>query len=190
MRLFIAMPIPEKFRDILHGLKDTRLPVRWTPPENYHLTLRFIGEVTESRADEIRQQLHKVEAGEPFEMVLEGLGAFPRPSRPRVIWCAAEPEQPIKTLHSRIQHTLSAVDLEPEDKPFHPHVTLGRVKQSSTAIEEFLKENESFTAGRFRVNQFCLYVSKLGKAGAVHKVVETYPFGNELHKSVDRNEGD
>lgn len=180
MRLFIAIPLPADIKDFLTQMKDKSLPIKWSKPENYHLTLRFIGEVNKERCNSICEQLKSVRRDELFELKLSGLGAFPNTDKPRVIWSGVDPEKPVEDLYINIEKALRCIDEKSDEKTYHPHVTIGRVKKPVPEIQGYLRDNQSSSSRRFRVDRFCLYESELRKEGAVHTVIETYLLGNEL----------
>jgi len=131
MRLFIAINLPAPLRDGIHDasrpLRDARLPVRWVPPENYHLTLKFLGEVHPDKIESIQSALDRIgREAASFDVCLEGVGAFPTIRRPRVIWLGADPSPALRCLKQDVEWSLGALGFERETRAFHPHLTLGR----------------------------------------------------------------
>lgn len=131
-RLFIALRVPPNpvFERVLRQLTGLRgvAPVR---PENLHYTLRFLGDVdgeTKQRLMKILREAHMDER--PFQIRVEGTGAFPNPEKPRVIWadCAPDDAQPLKRLADGVEAFTEELGMEQRDKPFVPHLTLARVK--------------------------------------------------------------
>lgn len=115
-------------------LHESGLPVRWLPPENYHLTLKFLGEVPPEELDRIRDVVADVAAkSSPFKMRLSGFGAFPSLRRPRVIWVGAEPIPEMRALKHDLEWELASLGFERELRAFHPHVTIGRATPESRA---------------------------------------------------------
>lgn len=162
-RLFIALRVPSNptFERVLRQLTGLRgvAPVR---PENLHYTLRFLGDVdgeTKQRLVRILQEAHIDER--PFEIDVQGTGAFPKPSNPRVIWagCAREHEKPLKRLADGVESFTEELGLEQRDKPFVAHLTLARVKarggrgvEAARAIIESEKETHYGTVDAKRVH--------------------------------------
>ena len=134
MRLFAAVPLPSPARDEVAGLlehcRHQDLPVRWVGDEGLHLTLKFYGEVSSERLEVIEEAVrHAAEGGEPLPLRLAELGAFPTPSRARVLWVGIEAPPALELLQDRIERHSEAIGFAPEGVPFRPHVTLGRVRE-------------------------------------------------------------
>lgn len=135
IRAFIAITLPEAVRRQLGVACQSlaaQLPpraVRWVQPALIHLTLRFLGEVEVGKVVALAAALDRVAANTPaFTMRLGELGCFPNSRRPRVIWVSLEDSGPAVVLQRALEQDLVAGGWPPEDKPFHPHLTLGRVK--------------------------------------------------------------
>jgi len=133
MRLFLALTLePEEARRLdraVAPLRDAGLPVRWVAPENLHLTLKFLGEVEESRLDELAAAAAAV-AGHHREllMTLGGISAFPNFRRARVVWMGIEQEARLELLHHDIELACESLGFEVEGRAFRPHLTLARLK--------------------------------------------------------------
>jgi 2'-5' RNA ligase len=138
MRLFVALNLPKKERDRIHRaartLRDQGLPVRWIDAEQYHLTLKFLGEVRSDRVERIEAILDRVATGSPpFSVDLTGFGAFPTVRRPRVLWLGVEPTPALRCLKQDVEWALSDAGFDRETRAFHPHLTLGRVEREDGA---------------------------------------------------------
>jgi 2'-5' RNA ligase len=136
MRTFIAVNLlPEERRaayDAAAPLRAAHLPVRWAAADALHVTLRFLGEVDEERAAAIGTALAGVvRTARPFEVALGGVGAFPSLARPRVVWLGVQAHPALELLAHDVERVLSAFGFEAELRPFHPHLTLGRVKHGA-----------------------------------------------------------
>ncbi|MFQ5569078.1 MAG: RNA 2',3'-cyclic phosphodiesterase [Rhodothermales bacterium] len=167
-RLFVAIDLPDEHRTALAGLRDDTLSARWTPTEQYHLTLRFIGDVSTDSAARIMPALAEVE-GTGFSLQGHGLNVFPSLRRPRVVFAGIDHEPALHTLQRQIEQTLSMIGVNTESKPFHPHVTLARLKQVSSArVRAYLRAHQSFTLDAFEVSRFHLYESILRPEGSLH----------------------
>ena len=183
MRLFVALNLPRKERKCIHQaarpLRDQALPVRWVDPDNYHLTLKFLGEVRSDHLEQIERILARVAAGSPtFSADLGGFGAFPTVRRPRVLWLGVEPTPALRCLKQDVEWALAGAGFERETRAFHPHLTLGRADYENGAgafrrLDE-LMANLPYT-GSVEVRSVDLMRSQTSKGGAHYSVLSTYP---------------
>jgi 2'-5' RNA ligase len=132
VRLFLAINLPGEERERLSNetapLRAAGLPVRWVPPANLHLTLRFLGSVEASLVQPIMEAAARAVDGlEAFDVPISGVGAFPGPHRPRVLWIGAKDVPPLRRLHAALEEALAPLGFAPGGRAFQPHVTLGRV---------------------------------------------------------------
>lgn len=179
MRLFVAVNLPEAERARIHaamaGLRDAGLPVRWTEPAGYHLTLKFLGEVRRDGAERVTGALDRVAgATAPFDVELSGVGAFPTIRRPQVIWLGVEPTPALRCLKQDIEWALAEHGFERETRAFHPHITLGRALASDGAgsfrgLDE-LAASQEFRGG-LHVASVDLMRSQLGRKGPSYSVL-------------------
>lgn len=168
-RLFVGLELPASCKSTLLSL-DPRLPgLRWLPEEQFHLTLSFLGDVDALAEDQLRDALREVRVP-PFFLPLYGVGVFNIRGQPSVVWVGVGKGHPhLFTLHRRIQDAVLRAGLEPDLKPFHPHITIGRSKGiSSQALQPFIRRNAEAEFGLFEVTGFALYSSVLSPAGAIH----------------------
>jgi 2'-5' RNA ligase len=185
MRLFVAVNLPDGERKALaaagESLRDMALPVKWTDASGLHVTLKFLGEVEESQAGPIGSALSGVTASlRPFDVTLGGLGAFPSLERPRVVWVGVERHPALELLANDVERALGAFGFESELKPFHPHVTLGRVKREArpAALRPLAGAAAAFEyAGSMQVSAVDLMRSTLGPRGAAYAVVHRAQLG-------------
>lgn len=136
MRLFIAINLPADVREMLWEvtapLRAARYPVRWVAADAIHLTLKFLGEVEAAREDEIAGGIAAAVGGAKlFPLPVGGFGAFPSAQRPRVVWVGLEPVPPLELLQHRVEQEMERLGFPTEGRPFHPHLTLGRVKRDA-----------------------------------------------------------
>ncbi|HMB91518.1 MAG TPA: RNA 2',3'-cyclic phosphodiesterase [Rhodothermales bacterium] len=177
-RLFTAIDLPDEHKARLTALQDPTLSVRWTPEAQYHLTLRFIGDVDEETLASFEAALASVQAP-TFELEGNNLGVFPSLRRPRVIYAGIPPKPPLLGVHASITHELGKIGIAPDTKPFRPHITIARVKKASAAaVRTFLRAHQSFTLPPFSVSHFHLYESILRPEGALHLQRRRFALGN------------
>ena len=178
MRLFAAIRLPEAVRTELAGLAGGLSGARWSPEENYHLTLRFIGEVDSGFAEDLAEALSHV-AGAAFELQIRALGSFGG-ARPRAVWAGVAPSEPLAALRRRVESALVRAGLPPEERKFTPHVTLGRTAGARpAAVAAWLGDRGAFHLSAIAVEDFSLMSSRLGGAAPVYREEVRYPFGGE-----------
>jgi 2'-5' RNA ligase len=136
VRLFVAVNLPEEERRAAWAaaapLRAGDAPVTWVPEPNLHVTMTFLGEVDASQAGPIGSALTSaVQAVRPFDLTLGGGGAFPDAAHPRVFWIGVEKHPALELLANDVMRVVGAFGFEPELKPFHPHVTIGRAKKDA-----------------------------------------------------------
>jgi len=136
--LFVALtPSPDVQRAVWEAFAPLRarpMPVKWVPPENVHLTLKFLGEVAAGRQDEIIGALASaVQGARTITLVVRGAGAFPNERTPRVIWAGIEPDPAIEILADRLERSCATLGFPTEGRAFRPHLTLGRAERATRA---------------------------------------------------------
>jgi len=168
-RLFVAIDLPESTRKILADLDPKIRGVRWIEAAQMHLTLGFFGDVPEDVDFALGEKLSGIEFA-AFFLLIVGIGTFPQKGPPEVIWIGVGKAHPhLFQIHKRVQEAALAVGIEPDLRPWHPHITLARCRDvASQSVRHFMKANADFDAGMIRVEAFCLYSSKLTPAGAIH----------------------
>jgi 2'-5' RNA ligase len=178
MRLFVALGLPTTVSAQLAGLIGGIPGARWVPPENHHLTLRFIGEVEPWRAEEVDEALASIRA-RPFDLTLHGLGLFEKAGRINALWVGVERCDALHRLQAKIETALQRVGLEPERRRFAPHITLARTERAAPdKLIGFVQAHNLFRSPVMRVEEFCLYSSKLGKEQAVYVPEVAYPLAS------------
>jgi RNA 2',3'-cyclic 3'-phosphodiesterase len=168
-RLFVSIDPSNAIRNTLVDLDPHIRGVRWTAGDQIHLTLGFFPDVREDVDLALREKLNGIEF-RAFFLPVEGVGAFPPKGMVKIIWIGVGQGHPhLFQLHKRVQDAALAVGLDPELRPWHPHMTLARCRNvSSGALRKFLKSNAALDAGMFRVEAFHLYCSELTPAGPIH----------------------
>lgn len=178
MRLFTAIDIPDSLRNVLSTLQsESTLPARWKDPEQFHVTLRFIGEVNDTQALRHKEALTEVDAP-PVRCEPYGLDVLPSRRSPRVVMLGLERTDSMMALYEAVSTALEAEGLDPEDRTYRPHVTLGRLDDvDPETVHDFLRAHEDRAFSAFEVDRFLLYESTLTPDGAVHETQAIYPLG-------------
>lgn len=176
-RLFVALALPAELRAQLALLSGGIPGVRWVPPENHHLTLRFIGEVEVWRAQELDDALAAIRAP-GFALSLHGLGLFEKAGRVAALWVGAERSEPLAFLQSKVETALQRAGLPAERRRFAPHVTLARTDRAAPErVVAFLQAHNLFRAPPVEIAAFSLYSSHLAKDQAYYTEEVEYPLG-------------
>jgi 2'-5' RNA ligase len=185
LRLFVAVDLPgEVSRAIAAAGAAFRLPglsASWTGPANMHLTLRFLGETDPSRLPAIGSALDAAVSGfATFEIESEGAGVFPSLRAPRVLWAGfREPLELARALQDNIGTALSGAGFPRDPKPFHPHVTIGRIRSAADPgrVASVVASLAGRRFGVVPVSSVLLYESRLSPAGAAYRVIGRHPLG-------------
>jgi len=181
-RSFVAVEIKPRMRDMLqemlHDLQN-EFPaemIRWVKPAGIHLTLKFLGEISEAKIQDVSTALKEAASvATPFCIKAEGLGCFPNPRRPRILWVGVmESGAALQDLHRRINLDLQPLGFELETRCFHPHLTLGRVRHPRRIkyLEKILLRYSAGSDWEY-VQQVCLMRSVLSPSGAVYSKIST-----------------
>jgi 2'-5' RNA ligase len=168
-RLFVSIDPPQSVRQSLANLDPHIHGARWTARDQLHLTLGFFPDVPEDVDLALREKLEAIDFG-AFFLPLEGIGTFPPKGHVKIVWIGVGAGHPhLFQLHKRVQEAALQVGIEPELRPWHPHVTLARCRDVAAGdLRKFLKSHAEFDAGMFRVDAFHLYCSELTPAGPIH----------------------
>ena len=173
VRAFIAAPLEGPVYDkivlLQRELAATLPSIRWVRPETLHLTLAFLGDISEESLEKIgRSMLSIGDIFAPVDVAIGGLGAFPSLKRPRVVWLGLEGGQPLLDLQAAVAGMLSRLQVPWDDKPFKPHLTLGRCRQPVPHIEQRLAPFMHKQCGQLDISRLVLYESQLTSQGAKH----------------------
>ena len=168
MRVFTAIDIADEVRARLNDLLVRIKPsakLQWSQVEKLHVTAKFIGEWSEERLPELIACLKEVPRGGPITVSIRGLGWFPNPRNPRVFWAGVEGDSRLATLAAEIDQRLVHIGVPAETRPFHPHLTLARRKESVRleALRALLETMPTTDFGTFSASSFFLYLSSGGK---------------------------
>ena len=178
-RHFIALPLPDEARRVLAGLTTDLPGFAWTPPEQLHVTLRFLGELDADRCAALDSALGAIRVA-PFLLPLAGVGAFPPRGHPTVLWAGLGRGHPLLfQLRQRLDDSLLALGLNLDLRTFHPHVTLARLRPDAApvAAEHYVKRHRDFAGPEFRVTRFTHYSSVLQPGGPLYTVEREFPLG-------------
>ena len=172
-RLFVAIRPPAAIRGLLLDAMGGISGARWQSEDQLHLTLRFVGEVDRHRAGDIHAALGGIHHA-PFEIALNGIGAFERRGQPDAVWAGVAPHETLKALHKKIDAALIRVGIAPDERAYLPHITLARLKRSSGPVGNLLEQSGGLASAPFAVDSFALFESTLTPEGAVYSIVERY----------------
>src|SRR3954471_16797166 len=173
-RLFTGLEIPAELGEALSLLRGGLPGARWIDPENYHLTLRFIGDVDDDIAHEVASVLGRV-LRKGFELRLDGLSSFGS-KKPRAVVAAVAPQPAGMKWQAEHERLMQRVGLEPEGRKYKPHVTLARLRDSSSwEVAEYLSGRAAFRSSPFPVSRFVLFSSRASVGGGPYVVEAVYP---------------
>jgi 2'-5' RNA ligase len=180
LRAFVAIfPPPEVGEHLLRSARSLvrHDRVRWSPPQNVHLTLKFLGNVAEEDADRLREALGTLAGGhEPFLIEPSGLGAFPSKSRARIVWAGvAGGAGRLRALAGELEGTLETIGFERESRAYVPHITLGRVRGRPVGLEA----SGPLSGPGFVANRIELVESVPGGGGSVYSTVADFPLSED-----------
>src|ERR1022692_5023363 len=163
-RLFTGLEIPSRVAQALAMMRGGLPGARWIDAENYHLTLRFIGDIDDDLAHEIAGLLGRVRR-QSFELRIDGLTSFGG-RKPRALVAAVSPVAPLMELQAGHQRLLQRLGLEPEGRQYTPHVTLARLRDSSSRqVADYLSARGHFRSASFPVSRFVLFSSRASVGG-------------------------
>jgi len=179
MRLFTALDIPADVRSTLSALLAKLRPAakfQWSPPANLHITTKFIGEWPAERLAELTAALGRIEKTGPIEVAVRGMGWFPNPHSPRVLFTGIEAGPELSDLHRRTDAACAALGIPAETKKFNPHLTLARVRthEGLPAVRQKIAGLPETDFGVFTARSFHLYESASGPSGTVYTPLEEF----------------
>lgn len=173
-RLFTGLEVPQDVAFAL-SLKKGGLPgARWVDKDNYHITLRYVGEVDNRTANEVVDALDRFTSFERFVMRLDHLGSFGG-NKPRALFAGAELNDTLIRLHAAQERVLQRIGLPADSRKFLPHVTLARLKSTTPSeLARYLEETLRFEPLSFPVGRFVLFSSRESMGGGPYIVEQTY----------------
>jgi 2'-5' RNA ligase len=185
-RVFIAIELParvsQKLKAHIDRLRESvpEASASWSRKDNLHLTLKFLGDTPVSQIETLSQAA-KQAASEvsSFELVVKGCGAFPPRGQPRVIWIGIEdPSEQLGKLHRTLEEECAQVGFAPEQRPFHPHLTVARLRKPHGSRQlAVMHEEIGFEAETVGVSALAVVRSELRSEGSRHTVISRYEFG-------------
>ena len=173
-RLFTGLEIPSDIGQALSTLRGGLPGARWIDPENYHLTLRFIGDVDDTTAHEVASLLGRVKRG-AFDLHMEGITSFGG-KKPRAVVASVSPAQALLDVQAEQERLMQRIGLEPEGRKYTPHVTLARLREASSRdVADYLAARGFFRTSPFKVSRFVLFSSRNSVGGGPYVVEASYP---------------
>lgn len=180
MRLFVAVDLPRSIRTRLSFLAGGIPGLRWVPPENYHVTLRFIGELPLWRAEEVDAALANIRAP-AFPLQLAGVGIFEKAGKTSSLWVGVDRSPALDHLQAKIETALTRAGVERERRRFTPHVTMARLDKAPDArVAGWVQSHNLFRSEVVGVEHFTLFSSLLGKQQAAYEPEVEYPLAGAL----------
>lgn len=181
IRLFCALELPDGLKDRLIAIGGGIPGARWVPEENLHITLSFIGEVSESSFEDIVAALSTVDVA-AFDLTVAGMGHFERKRRPTMLWAGVDANERLVHLHDRIESALRRAGFPTEERRYEPHITLARFDNGASVehVARFLRANNLFRAAPFRVEHFVLFSSVLGRSGPTYTAEVEFPLAGAV----------
>ncbi len=172
MRTFIAIDIPKELKEKIYNAfnyeRERIKGVKWVEEENLHITLKFIGEIKEEKIKEIEKILDEIQNKfKSFEVSLGELGGFPGFKNPRVLWIGVSPPEKIEEIFNFIEDRAEKVNIEREERKFHPHITVARIKERKGISFEKKKFDD-----KFKANKIVLFKSDLRPEGPIYTKIK------------------
>ena len=179
MRLFTGIDLPPDILLRLERLMTALRPealIKWSPLDNLHVTIKFIGEWPETELDKLDGVLAALPPREPFTLELRDLGWFPNERSPRVLWAGVHGGEPLEQLARELDRLLEPLGIKKEDRAFSPHLTLARIKSPVPLQRLRHKVNEMQPAvlGNFLVSRFSLFRSQPGSNASIYHKLREY----------------
>jgi 2'-5' RNA ligase len=179
MRIFIGMKLDseaiEKINTALKPFKKIATPIKWVKPENWHFTIKFIGEVDGEKENQIKDILKKIRFNiQPFEIVISGFGKFGRGNELNIFWAGIEENEILKKIFNQIENALEKIEIRREIREFKPHITLGRNRKpfNFKSLFSILEKDTSRPITHFISTGFQIFQSVLTPEGPVYNILE------------------
>jgi len=177
-RLFTGLEIPAELAQDLSLMRGGLTGARWIDAENYHLTLRFIGDIDDAMARDVAATLDLIRKP-PLAVTLDALDSFGG-DKPRSLIVKARSNPVLNELQAEQERLMRRIGLPPEPRKFTPHVTLARLRATpADAVAHYIAERGLFAARRFEARRFVLYSSRASTGGGPYRIEAAYPLGEE-----------
>lgn len=179
MRLFTAIDVPDEVHTALSTLVKRLRPaarIAWSPPQNWHLTIKFIGE--QENPAQVAAELAQVHVP-AFRLAVRQIGWFPNPHHPRVLFAGITAAEAVQELHRQTDAACARVGVPPETRPFTPHLTLARIRTPEPLgeLRRQIAELEIQEFGEFEATSFWLYSSTPQAGGSVYRKLKEFRLG-------------
>jgi 2'-5' RNA ligase len=184
MRAFIAIDLPEALHSALaeaqQNFRSAASDARWTRSAGIHLTLKFLGEISDAQTKQVVEALTQIGPFEPFSVEVKGFGFFPQAQRPRVFWAGVMAEPALAELAAQVESRMEKIGFEREGRAFSPHLTLARfqVPRPQPNLESAVAARVKSSIGSFYASEFFLFESKLSPQGSQYRKVMRFPRNN------------
>jgi 2'-5' RNA ligase len=181
MRAFIAIDLPEPLHAALaeaqQSFRSAARDARWTDADGLHLTLKFLGEISDAQTKQVVESLAQIGPLEPFSVEVTGFGFFPHAQRPRVFWAGVTAPPALAELAARIESHMEKIGFAREDRAYSPHLTLARfqVPRPQPTLAAAIAARVHASLGKFEASEFSLFESKLSPQGAQYRKVMRFP---------------
>ena len=181
MRAFLAIDLPDPLHAALaeaqQVFRSACRDARWTRPEGIHLTLKFLGQISDAQTQQVVEALAQIGPFQPFSVEVKGFGFFPQARRPRVFWAGVAAPAALAELAARVESHMEKIGFAREDRTFNPHLTLARfeVPRPQPALEAAVAGRATTSLGNFEASEFFLFESKLSPQGAQYRKVMRFP---------------
>ncbi len=173
-RLFAGLEIPDPISDHLSDLRNGLRKARWIDPGDYHVTLRFFGDIDGELAGEIADQFASIRHP-PLTLGIDGLDVFGG-NRPRALFARIAPNAALHALQHTIEHKIRRAGCDPEARQFRPHITIARIKGvSKEAVAGWLQNFGDFSCQPFGIDRFALFSARPSRGGGPYLVEQTFP---------------
>ena len=178
MRVFVAIPLPVDIRASLSSLCHGVPGANWTSSDNMHITLRFLGEITEDEARDLDDELSSIEFP-VFDLTYRGFGCFDKRGNVHTLWAALDPSEKLERLFEKIESATVRSGLEKARRKFKPHTTLARFRHvADSEIGLFMESRNPFSTESFPAQSICMYQSLRMHDGPRYEVLSKYPLIN------------
>lgn len=188
IRSFISInlndALKKEINNLLMDFKKHNFDVKWVPVENLHVTLKFLGHITDETVEKVKERLYNIASSfKPFRLSFKGIGFFPDRKRPRVIWIDISDSEVLKSLQETIDERLTEIGFEREERDFSPHLTIGRIRslKDREKLIGLIDTIKDWKFGSIDVDRVYLMKSDLRPGGAQYSVIAEFPLKYSLN---------